>query len=181
MTHPRALPKLLGGACLTLIMAEPVFSQSTDRPDVQAVTLSAAPTLDGLIEGDPAWDHVPFAHGFTQTTPFDGQPASFDTRVRVGVHGSMLYIGAVLLDPDPSELIVSDRRRDASLGDSDSFRFILDTFADQQNGFVFGTNVAGAEYDAQLIGSSGGTGFGSRMSGGSGGGLNVNWDAAWDV
>ena len=181
MTHPRALPKLLGCACLTLIMAVPVFSQSTDRPDVQAVTLSAAPTLDGLIEGDPAWDHVPFAHAFTQTTPFDGQPASFDTRVRVGVHGSMLYIGAVLLDPDPSELIVSDRRRDASLGDSDSFRFILDTFADQQNGFVFGTNVAGAEYDAQLIGSSGGTGFGSRMSGGSGGGLNVNWDAAWDV
>ncbi len=167
--------------CLFLTGVHPAFSQVANRPEAQAVTLPAAPVLDGIVEGDAAWERVPYVNGFTQTTPFDGQPASYDTFVRVGVFGSTLYLGVILLDPDPSALIVSDRRRDASLGDSDSFRFILDTFSDQQNGFVFGTNVAGAEYDAQLIGSSGGTGFGGRMSGGSGGGLNVNWDASWDV
>lgn len=169
---------------LLALIAAPGQARQQDagaRPDLAAAELTEAPVLDGVIEGDPAWDQVAFASGFTQTTPFDGRAASFDTMVRVGVHGNHLYVGVVLLDPDPVSLIVSDRRRDASLGDSDSFRFILDTFQDQQNGFVFGTNVAGAEYDAQLIGSSGGGGFGGRMSGGSGGGLNVNWDAAWDV
>lgn len=170
---------LLGG--LLFGLAADAGAQTRDRPDLPAVTLAEAPVLDGVVEGDPAWEQAPYASGFTQTAPFDGRPASFDTQVRIGVHGDILYVGVILLDPDPAALIVSDRRRDASLGDSDSFRFILDTFSDQQNGFVFGTNVAGAEYDAQLIGSSGGGGFGGRMSGGSGGGLNVNWDAAWDV
>lgn len=172
---------LLGWAAMPSLARQQSEDTGLDRPELMAASLSQAPVLDGVIEGDPAWTDVSAANGFTQTAPFDGQPASFDTFVRVGVHGSHLYVGVVLLDPDPVALIVSDRRRDASLGDSDSFRFILDTFQDQQNGFVFGTNVAGAEYDAQLIGSSGGGGFGGRMSGGSGGGLNVNWDAAWDV
>ena len=32
----------------------------------------------------------------------------------------------------------------------DSFQIIFDTFRDQQNGFVFGTNAAGIQYDAQV-------------------------------
>ena len=34
----------------------------------------------------------------------------------------------------------------------DSFQIIFDTFRDQQNGFVFGTNAAGIQYDAQVRG-----------------------------
>lgn len=148
---------------------------------MQAAVLDSAPEMDGNVGSDPAWQGVMPATGFYQTTPDDGEPATQATEVRVAVHGNMLYVGAIMHDTDPSRLVVSDRRRDASLGNSDSFRFILDTFADAQNGFVFGTNAAGAEYDAQYVGSSGGGGMGGRMSGGSGGGLNVNWDASWDV
>lgn len=181
MNQNSVLTKMVAPVLAGFLFASSGFAQDADRPDLQAVSLTEAPILDGVVEGDPAWEGVAYANGFTQTAPFDGQPASFDTFVRVGAHDGTLYVGVVLLDPDPVALIVSDRRRDASLGDSDSFRFILDTFQDEQNGFVFGTNVAGAEYDAQMIGSSGGGGFGGRMRGGSGGGLNVNWDAAWDV
>lgn len=121
------------------------------------------------------------ASGFTQTTPDDGESATQKTEIRIGFSDDMLYVGVVLFDSNPDGLIVADSRRDASLENSDSFRFVLDTFGDGQNGFVFGTNAAGAEYDAQLVATSGGGGFGGRMSGGSGGGLNVNWDASWDV
>jgi len=156
-------------------------AQNVDRPSLQAVRITSIPLLDGVVEDDPAWQDIPFASGFTQVAPFDGEAATQQTRVRVGFTDATLYVSAVLFDTDPDNLVTADSRRDASLEDSDSFRFILDTFADGQNGFVFGTNAAGAEYDAQMVASSGGNQFGSRMRGGSGGGLNVNWDASWDV
>ena len=34
--------------------------------------------------------------------------------------------------------------------DEDSFFFIIDTYNDQQNGFLFGTNANSVEYDAQI-------------------------------
>jgi hypothetical protein len=60
---------------------------------------------------------------------------------------------------------------------------ILDTYRDQQNGFVFGTNPVGIEYDGQVVneGQGGGGGGGGRQQGGSGGGFNINWDGAWQV
>ena len=32
----------------------------------------------------------------------------------------------------------------------DSFQMIFDTYHDRQNGFIFGTNAVGIEYDAQV-------------------------------
>lgn len=95
----------------------------------------------------------------------------------------MLFVGVVAYDREPSKLIVSDSRRDAALEGMDSFRFILDTYRDGQNGFIFGTNPAGVEYDAQVSneGQGGGFGGGPRAQAGAGGGLNVNWDASWTV
>ena len=45
---------------------------------------------------------------------------------------------------------MSDSRRDSSLDDADSFRILLDTYRDRQNGFVFATNPAALEYDGQV-------------------------------
>jgi hypothetical protein len=102
-----------------------------------------------------------------------------------------VYVGVTLYDSDPSQVIVTDSRRDSSLGDADSFQMIFDTYHDRQNGFLFGTNAAGVQYDAQVRdegqggggGGGGGAAFGGggRAQTGSGGGSNVNWDASWDV
>ena len=83
-------------------------------------------------------------------------------------------------------MTVSDSRRDSPLDDVDSFRILLDTYKDRQNGFVFATNPAALEYDGQVIGEGGmvlggGGGGGGRQQGGSGGGFNLNWDGAWRV
>ncbi len=58
---------------------------------------------------------------------------------------------------------------------------MLDTFKDYQNGYVFGTNPAGIEYDAQITGGGEQSSVMRRFSIGTGGGFNVNWDAAWQV
>ena len=149
-----------------------------------AARATEAPIIDGDVLGDPAWAHATPITTFRQEQPNEGEPASERTEVRVIFTDDTLYIGAVLYDSDPSGIIVSDARRDSPLDDSDSFQMIVDTYRDLQNGFVFGTNPAGIEYDGQVTNEGqggGGPGAGQRQSGGSGSGFNINWDAAWTV
>jgi hypothetical protein len=77
--------------------------------------------------------------------------------------------------------VVSDSRRDADLTNEDSFLFIIDTYNDKQNGFLFGTNSSGLEYDAQIDNEGKGNFSQNRMQFGVIGGTNVNWDASWTV
>src|SRR5262245_28819224 len=59
---------------------------------------------------------------------------------------------------------------------------IVDTYRDRQNGFVFGTNPAGIEYDGQLTNEGqGGGGVQGQQQSGAGSGFNLNWDGAWSV
>jgi hypothetical protein len=168
---------LVCGACSAFAQTTP-----TPRPQIVASPLSAAPTLDGNVVDDQAWAGVAASADFRQTTPDEGQPASERTDVRIGFTTDTLYIGVVCYDRTPSAIIASEARRDAPLDDSDSFRVILDTFRDQQNGFVFGTNPNALEYDGQVTneGQGGSIVLGGAQAG-SGGGFNLNWDASWTV
>ena len=153
-------------------------------PTLEATPAAAAPpVVDGDVLGDPAWADVPFATGFRQTNPDEGQPATERTEVRVTFTADTLYVGVVCYDRDPDAIIVTDSRRDSSLSDSDSFQLIFDTFLDKQNGFVFGTSPAGQEYDGQVVNEGvGGSGMGrGGASRGGGGGFNLNWDGVWQV
>ena len=87
----------------------------------------------------------------------------------------------VCYDSDATGIVVSDSRRDADLSDEDSFLFIIDTYNDQQNGFLFGTNAQGMEYDAQIDNEGKGNFNSNRQQGGVIGGTNLNWDATWGV
>jgi len=147
---------------------------SSPRPVMQASTLDTAPALDGEVLADPAWQGVSPATGFWQVQPIEGEAATQKTEVYIGFLDGALYIGMVAYDDDPDGIIVTDGRRDRNLNESDSFRVIIDGMLDRQNGFVFGTNPVGMEYDAQVVkeassGIFGGTGF------------NINWDASWSV
>ena len=167
--------------------AQPSATAAASPPAANVATASRAvqaPTMDGDVLGDPAWAEATPITTFWQEQPDEGQPASERTEVRVVFTADTLYIGAVLYDSDPSGIVVSDARRDAPMDDTDSFQMILDTYRDRQNGFVFGTNPAGVEYDGQVTNEGqggGGLGFGQMQSGGSGSGFNINWDAAWTV
>ena len=153
---------------------------------VRAVRVEQEPRMDGNVLGDPAWAAAQPVGGFRQTFPDEGQPATERTEVRVLFTSDTIYFGVVCYDGDPAGIIMSDSRRDSSMTDADSFQMVLDTFQDQQNGFVFGTTPAGQEYDGQVINEGGSRGS-SRRSGsggfsrGSAGGFNLNWDGAWQV
>ena len=130
-----------------------------------ALAISEAPTIDGLLN-EPAWQQAPVMNGFTQAEPLEGQPASQDTELRILYDNDAIYVGVALHDTNPSEIVTTDTRRDASLNEMDSFQIIFDTYRDQQNGFVFGTNVLGVQYDAQVRDQ---------------GNTTATWDGSWDV
>lgn len=153
-------------------------------PVTQAYHLSTAPKIDGQVIGDPAWNEVHPTSDFWQTQPDEGRPATQKTEVYIGFTNDSLYIGVICFDDNPAGIIIADSRRDSSLQDTDSFQIILDTFQDKQNGFVFGTNPAGIEYDGQAVNAARGSGSGRAAAAFANynlGGFNLNWDTSWTV
>jgi hypothetical protein len=131
------------------------------------------PEINGRVD-EASWSRVEPFGGFIQQWPDEGQPASERTEIRFLIDRENLYIGVICFDSDPTQIVVSQSRRDADLDDTDSIQILLDTFNDGQNAFVFGTNPFGIEFDAQVRGE-GQSGQSNR------GGFNLNWDADWTV
>ncbi|MEX2466383.1 MAG: DUF5916 domain-containing protein [Gemmatimonadota bacterium] len=171
-------------AVLLLCTALPALSQ--DRT-ARASVVDVPPVIDGILD-EALWRNAPVLTDFIQRIPRDGTPASQPTEVRILQDGQALYVGVWLHDSEPLGIIAGERVRDYNLEQSDAVLLILDTFRDEQNAFVFGTNPAGIQYDGQVANSGqgggrfrGGGGGTQRQQSGSGGGFNLNWDASWDV
>ena len=175
--------KKLSLLCLSLLYVNFLFAQKStqQRPQFEIERLQTMPQVDGRVIDDPVWSSIKPLTKFVQLKPKIGQAATEDTQVRMAYDDKTLYVSVVCFDSDPSKIVVSDSRRDADLGDSDSFQFIIDTYHDGQNGFLFGTNAEGMEYDAQINNEGVGNISANRQQGGVIGGTNVNWDTAWDV
>ncbi|MBM3778620.1 MAG: carbohydrate binding family 9 domain-containing protein [Acidimicrobiia bacterium] len=135
------------------------------RPEATASRATSPLTLDGALE-EEAWRNAAPLTDFVQAEPLEGQPASERTDVRIVFDDEALYVGVSLGDTNPGQIVTTDTRRDSNLGNQDSFTIILDTFLDRQNGFVFGTNATGIQYDAQVRNQ---------------GNESATWDGSWDV
>ncbi len=182
MTQARGKPGIFA-LCIACLALTPLAAGAQDaaRRELPATPVETAPKLDGEVLNDPAWQSVTPTGGFLQTTPDEGRPASQRTEVRVAYTEHAIWFGFILFDDDPSTIVVSDSRRDADLEDQDAVLFILDTYLDEQNGFLFGTNPTGMQYDGQLSKAGQGTDMMGGSIGGAGGGFNINWDGVWDV
>ncbi len=160
--------------------------QSTDsnlgeRPTSKAVQIEKGPVIDGEVLTDPLWLKVNTMGEMVQNQPNWGLAPSEKTDIRIAYTATTFYLSVVCYDATPEALVVSDARRDADLAGTDAFLFILDTYHDSQNGFVFGTNSVGIEYDAQVDNEGQGNFNNNRQQGGVIGGFNLNWDASWVV
>lgn len=122
--------------------------------------------LDGVLD-EAVWSDAPMAHNFIQNDPREGEPATYDTEVRILHDGEALYFGIFAKDDEPQEIIVSDLKKDFDTARSDGFRIVIDTFKDERNGYQFAINPAGAKWDAQMANEG-------REN-------NANWDGIWDV
>jgi hypothetical protein len=193
---PRMIPMLhknalVLGACVAALCAPGVGHAQLEKsaPHLAAATSVGqalrTPVVDGNLD-DGAWSTAPVISGFRQHEPHEGEPASERTDVRVLFDSRAMYIAVWCWDSGADGVVVGETRRDSNLRDTDSFQFVLDTYRDRQNAFVFGTTPAGIQYDAQMS-LEGGSSEGNaaqrtaRQQAGSGVGLNINWDGEWTV
>ena len=164
-------PPVLGGA-------RELRAQEGAHPpvSVQATRVEGAPEVDGRLD-EEIWARAEVASGLRQREPDEGEPASEDTEVRVLFTESALYIGVELHDREPDAIVARTFDRDAlaSFGfgggmegaPDDAFAFILDTYHDHRNAYLFMTNALGNQTDALIENE--------------GAGINVDWDGVWDV
>jgi len=150
-----------------------------------------APVLDGRVD-EEQWNPAQAASDFLQQWPVQGGPASERTEVRFIYTEDTIYIGIICYDSEPDRIVDTQSRRDGDLSNSDSVLIILDTYHDGQNGFLFGTNPSGIQYDAQVL-NEGVAGGQSSSTGGIGrsatsttqrgnvAAFNLNWDTTWAV
>ena len=132
--------------------------------EARALRVASGPVVDGRLDED-VWHLAEPLQGFVQHEPLEGRPVSERTEVRLLTDDDALYVGVWLFDAEADRIVIGERRRDANLSQSDAFLLVLDTYRDAQNGFAFGTNPAGIEYDGQVRGGS----------------LSTNWDGSWSV
>jgi hypothetical protein len=123
-------------------------------------------TLDGRLD-EASWAAAPLATNFVQNDPREGEPATYDTEVKVLYDDRAIYIGVFAKDPEPGQIIVNELRKDFNTANADGFQVVLDTFHDERNGYQFAINPSGAKWDSQMSNE--------------GRDQNQNWDGVWDV
>lgn len=120
--------------------------------------------IDGSAR-EAAWESAEVASNFWMVLPMDTDRAKVRTDVRMAYDDHNLYLSAICFYSDiPGPYVVESRRRDWSFTKNDNFIFFLDTFNDLTNGFTFGVNAAGSQWDGLLF---------------EGGRANLSWDNKW--
>jgi hypothetical protein len=119
--------------------------------------------IDGVMDED-AWKAAKTASNFYMVLPMDTSYAQVKTEVRMTYDSHNLYLIAVCYTPVVGPYYVESLRRDFTFGKNDNFLVFIDPFDDQTNGFSFGVNAAGAQWDGTMYGGSN---------------VDLNWDNKW--
>ena len=184
IARPLAAALVLIAAAHSAAHAQMITQTGATGRTGRATVVQAPPQVDGTLD-DAAWKRATVFTDFVQREPVEGNPISERTEVRIVTDGEALYVAAWLYDREAQLIVPSEKIRDVTLTNSDYFAFILDTYHDKQNGFLFGTTPSGVEHDAQVIREGEGGGVfavgQNRAQAGSLGGVNLNWDASWTV
>ncbi len=119
--------------------------------------------IDGKLD-EAQWQRCEAAKDFWMITPADTSKAKVRTEAKFTYDDNFLYFSAVNYQEKEGPYIVESLKRDFNFGRNDNLWLILEPFNDLTNGWVFGSNAAGAQFDGQI---------------GEGTNLNPNWDNRW--
>lgn len=119
--------------------------------------------IDGIMD-EEAWQQAQTATDFFMVLPMDTSKAKVRTDVKMTYDDQNIYLIAICYTALPGPYMVESLRRDFSFGKNDNFLLFMDPFDDQTNGFSFGANAAGAQWDGIMY---------------EGGSVDLSWDNKW--
>ena len=112
----------------------------------RAVRVELPPKLDGTLD-DPIWQQaVPLAD-FRQKEPYEGQPGTESTEVRILYTHGEIYFGIACHE---SGIVATQLRRDVTQEFDDYFEIVIDSRHDRRNAYVFQVNPLGTQRDALI-------------------------------
>ncbi len=142
------------------------FAQVSQPNTIRAFYVDQPIKIDGRLT-EAAWQKAQHISNFTQRELNEGQPATERTEVAVLYDHKNLYVGVWCYDSNVNGLVAQGMQRDFQFDSDDDFEFILDTYHDGRNGYLFVTNPNAARFDALIQNN------GER--------INESWDGVWNV
>ena len=127
-----------------------------------------APVLDGTLN-DPLWQLAKPIDDFRQQEPFEGQPATERTEVRILYARDRVFFGVHCFDSNPSSILATELRRDASQDLDDHFEILIDSNDDSRDAYLFEINPLGTQADGLIV----------QEQGANGEDFDSGWDGVW--
>lgn len=150
--------------CVLLAMVHSATAQRKNESYQLHIKKTTSPiNIDGEIN-DEAWSHAQLANNFHMMLPMDTSRARVRTDVRMTYDDDHIYVLAECYNLLPGSYVVESLRRDFAYTKNDNFLLFIDPFEDATNGFSFGTNAAGAQWDCNIF---------------EGYKYDLNWDQKW--
>ena len=148
---------------LLLLLITCTFSYS-QKKILKTVLINDGITIDGNLD-ESQWQNAPVAKDFFMFAPDNGKEVAKekDTEVRILYDNEAIYIGAILLDPEPNKILKELTQRDDQ-GTSDNFGVFINGFNDGQQDFRFFCTASGTQLDCLATDSNG---------------EDFTWDAIW--
>jgi len=125
--------------------------------------IDQAMIIDGH-EGDAAWKSLDIATDFYMVLPMDTSKAKVRTDVRMCYDAKNIYLLVEAYHAIDKNYQVESLKRDFAFGKNDNFLLFMDPYDDGTNGFSFGSNAAGGQWDGTMY---------------EGGKVDLSWENRW--
>lgn len=140
------------------------YAQKINADYQLVIRKTAVPVVVDGVADDVAWQDADVATDFYNVLPMDTSFSQVNTEVKMAFDDKNIYLIAICHHALPGPYFVESLKRDWQFGNNDNFIFFIDPFDDQINGFTFGANAAGAQWDGIEF-------EGNRVS--------LSWDNKW--
>ena len=117
---------------------------------LRATRLSEPLQIDGVLE-ERVYREVAAIEDFIQQEPDEGAPVTERTEAWIFFDDDAIYVSGRMWDSHPERMVATEMRRDNfGLWENENFGFVLDTFLDRRNAFMFYVSALGGLWDGQV-------------------------------